>query len=214
MTSNTDKIVHVIGGGTINHVRSHLALTAASYGGTARALDAMLNEIGVRSRLHLTKMASSGLSDIETNADLKALTLRLLEQPSCAAIVFNAAVADFDGQIDDLPSGKYQPRLESRAAATLSVKLSPSEKIVPLIKAARPDVLLATFKTTTAAGEAEQLEKGLMQMQSARADFVLANDTGTRRNLLIGRGGCIIANTSNRETALRALAFGIGAGLS
>jgi|GEM_PF-2229210 len=204
-TSAPDRVVHVIGGGTINHVRSHLALTAASYGGTARALHAMFDQLGVHARLHLTKMASSGLSAVETNADLKALTLGLLEEPSCAAIVFTAAVADFEGQIDDLPSGEYQQRLESRTAAPLSLTLIPSEKIVPLIKAARPDVLLATFKTTTSASEAEQLARGRAQQQYARADFVLANDTGTRQNLLLGGGGAVLASTTHRERVLRML---------
>ena len=34
----TNRTVHIIGGGTVNHVRPHLALSAPAYGGTARRL--------------------------------------------------------------------------------------------------------------------------------------------------------------------------------
>ena len=32
------KNIHIIGGGTVNHIRPHLALSAPAYGGTARKL--------------------------------------------------------------------------------------------------------------------------------------------------------------------------------
>jgi hypothetical protein len=55
----TPKVVHVVGGGTVSHVRAHLALCAPAYGGTARRLVELCKEHDQTMDviLHLTKMA-------------------------------------------------------------------------------------------------------------------------------------------------------------
>ncbi|MDD9900975.1 MAG: hypothetical protein OXT65_08355, partial [Alphaproteobacteria bacterium] len=198
--------IHIMGGGTMSHIRSHFAITAAAYGGTARALHALLEKQGISSELHLTKMACMGQSNVETNADAAKLTQDLIADPACKAIIFNFAVADFEGQIGDVPSGKYATRLRSRDAGQDPMHLKPSDKVVPNIKTARPDIFLVAFKTTTHEDEQEQIRRGMKLLNDSQADLILANDTGTRRNILIGKGGKILCDTKDRAAALQAIA--------
>lgn len=198
--------IHIFGGGTLSHVRSHFAIAAAAYGETARTLQALLQEKDVAANMHLTKMASLGQSDLETNADVRRCVEEVLADPASKVIIFNVAVADFDGQIGDVPSGKYAPRLRSRDEMQLPVKITAADKIVPDIKAQRPDIFLVAFKTTAGADNEDQLQRGLKLLNDTGADLVLANDTKTRRNMLIARGGKVLAATKDRAKTLRMIA--------
>src|SRR5262245_43435370 len=95
------KIVHVVGGGTISHFRTHLALTAPAYGGTARLIADLCHKHDETMDivLHLTRMADH-TSRIETNADLGALADSIIKDPRSKIVFFNPAVVDFDGVID------------------------------------------------------------------------------------------------------------------
>lgn len=203
--SEPHRIHHVIGGGTVHHVRSHFAIAAMAYGATARAIAAALAERGLAVALHLTKMACAGASELETNDDLDALVNRILADPASHMVFFNAAVADFEGQIGDTPSGKYADRLHSREARGLAMALVPTRKMVARIKPARPDIWLVAFKTTTNAGPAEQQARAAALQAESGADLVLANDTGTRRNLIVGPGGEVPLATEDRGAALARL---------
>ena len=201
--------IHILGGGTVSHVRSHFAITAAAYGGTARALHALLAAQGIPAELHLTKMASAGQSDLETNQDISRLTDAIVADPASKVVIFNVAVTDFDAQIGTTPSGKYATRLKSRDAAQEPLTLKPADKIVPGIKARRPDIFLVAFKTTAGADDKEQYQRGLTLLKDSRADLILANDTRTRRNILIAADGKILCDTQDRAAALQAIADNI-----
>ncbi|MDB5164720.1 MAG: hypothetical protein JWL89_346 [Candidatus Saccharibacteria bacterium] len=45
METARNKQIHIVGGGTIEPIRSHLALSAPAYGSTARQLGALCTEI-------------------------------------------------------------------------------------------------------------------------------------------------------------------------
>lgn len=199
------RIHHVIGGGTVNHVRSHFAIAAMAYGGTARFIAAELTARGLTVSLHLTKMASAGMSDLETNDDLDALIGRIVGDPASHTVFFNAAVADFEGQVGDVPSGKYAERLRSRASHGLTMVLTPARKVVSRVKAARPDLLLVVFKTTTHADQAEQQARAVELLAESGADLALANDTGTRLNLIVAADGQALLATADRDQALACL---------
>ncbi len=62
------KRVVILGGGTFNYVRNHLAIAAPAFGTTARCLHELLPD----SQLLLTRMAES-TSKIETNQDVSNL---------------------------------------------------------------------------------------------------------------------------------------------
>ena len=114
------KIV-ILGGGTVNHVRNHLAICAPAYGGTAKALATLVGEElraqGLTERFEvqamLTEMADSS-SRIATNADVAALVDSLVADPTVKAVIFNVALADFEGSIEGVASGKYAERLRTK----------------------------------------------------------------------------------------------------
>lgn len=66
---NMTKNIHIFGGGTFSHVRSHLALAAPAFGTTARNIWLKLHEnTEYQVYSELTKMASIS-SDMVTNDD-------------------------------------------------------------------------------------------------------------------------------------------------
>jgi len=173
--------IHIFGGGTHQYVRAHCALSAPAYGKTARQLFAQLGPDVAR--LHLTTMADHD-SPLDTNEDVEARLLEVLADPDTRAIVFNVALCDVSGQIGDIPSGKYAKRLASREAL-LPMTLTPTPKLLPLVKAHRPDVYLVGFKTTAGDPQLEQHRLALRQIEETGADLVFANDTVTRHNLVV-----------------------------
>lgn len=202
-------MIHIFGGGTVSHVRSHFALCAPAYGGTARKLHQMFVSAGVPEAccgLELTRMADSS-SRMETNIDVAARTQALLAVPETKAIIFNAALCDFDGHIGAELSGKYARRLRSREGAQALV-LSPAAKVIQSIKSLRQDVLLVGFKTTTNEDVGTQIEFASRQIDETDADFVFANDTVTRTNMLIKKvptGIEVVCCVTDREAVLQQL---------
>lgn len=67
-----NKKVIILGGGTVSHIKSHLALTAPAYGNTARWLADLCRDYfkNMDVELQLTKMACSGDSFLETPEDM------------------------------------------------------------------------------------------------------------------------------------------------
>lgn len=231
----------IIGGGTVSHVRNHLALCAPAYGQTARKLNHLfrdkLNVTGAEAqmreygywpskqkedvRLYLTKMAGpdSLAMDykIETNEDLSKLVDELIADPNTKAIIFNAAVVDFEGSIttsgpvgyewsDDIvtKSGKYEERLKT-SEGEKSMLLWPSAKILGKIRKERKDIFLVAFKTTCGATEDEQFLTGLHLLKSNSCNLVLANDTKTRVNMIITPEQARYSVTTDRNAALTKL---------
>jgi hypothetical protein len=103
----------------MTHVRNHLSLCAPAYGGTVRQLAPMLQEQlcqqGLSDRYDIeevfTRMADSR-SMLETNDDVAAWLDQVIADKSVRVVVFNVALADFNGIIGDVPSGKHAERLK------------------------------------------------------------------------------------------------------
>lgn len=173
------KVIHILGGGTIFHVRNHLALCAPAYGGTAKYIAELLSRRnGFEERdcnmdidLHLTRMAGGGL---ETNDDVSRLADQIIADPRSKIVFFSLAMCDFDGRIGDVESGKYAERLRSREAETASIRLSMAEKVVGRFRKVRKDIFLVAFKTTSGAAPEGQYVAGLHLLKSASANLVLA----------------------------------------
>lgn len=186
----SNQSIHLFGGGTMQHVRNHLALCAPAYGGTVRQLCNQLAQQGVPESsigVHLTKMA--GGRSLETNDDVRRELRALLADYTVKAVVFNVALCDFSGTIGEVRSDKYAERIQSREGLVDSMRLIPAAKVLPLIKELRPDVFLVGFKTTAGADVAEQIRLSQRQIHEAGSDLVVANDTVTRRNLLVAANG-------------------------
>jgi Ribulose-5-phosphate 4-epimerase and related epimerases and aldolases len=191
--------IEIIGGGTVFHVRNHLALSVPAYGTTARILNSYckLFQDELETHLHLTKMATQGQSDLETNEDISKLVDKLIANPNTKIIFFNPALVDYEGFIyrsghvgyewsDCIPtdSGKYETRLVT-SKGDQEMLLRPASKVISKIRKERKDIFLVAFKTTCGATEDEQFLTGLHLLKSNSCNLVLANDTKTRVNMII-----------------------------
>jgi hypothetical protein len=194
------KNIHIIGGGTVSHIRNHLALTAPAYGATAKKIYRLCCDYISRNQkypekgksylygqpvLALTKMANSGMSKLETNEDVYNYVYKdiILDKKS-SIVFFNPALVDYNGTIDDVESGKYQTRLKTSEGNQL-IKLIPADKVLKNIRKDRKDIFLVAFKTTCGATEDEQFLSGLHLLKANSCNLVLANDTKTRVNMII-----------------------------
>ena len=200
-----NKKVYVLGGGTMSHVRNHMALCAPAYGNTARTLKSMCDMCftGMDTELHLTKMAGGTL---ETNQDVESLVDDIILENTTKIIFFNVALCDFDGKVGLTPSGKYSKRLESRLGVH-SMHLLPSEKIIKKIRAKRKDIFLVAFKTTCGATEDEQYFKALRLMKDNSCNLVLVNDTLTRNNMIVTPEEGVYKYQTDRMGALSDLVY-------
>lgn len=197
------KSIHIIGGGTVSYVRTHLALAAPAYGTTAKQLYEMIsgNE-GYETHFHLTKMADN-TSHIETWDDLSDLVDKLIEDENTKIIFFNPAIVDFKGQVSGIKSDKYAERLQS--SYTERMDLTPYDKLINRIRARRKDIFLIGFKATSGASVTEQYEKGLRLLKTSSCNLVLANDVKTKVNMIIVPEEAVYSVTTDRAAVLAAL---------
>ena len=202
------KTINIIGGGTFSHVRNHLSLAAPAFGKTAIALTKLFNG-QLSSKMDdeytvcqfLTKMADPIHSELVTNQDVSDLVDKLITYEDTKVIVFNAALCDVDGTIDDVPSGKHAFRLNSRKYLP-PINLTMAEKIIGKIRKERKDIFLVAFKTTCGATEDEQYIAGLNLLKENSCNLVLANDMVTRLNMIIVPEEARYYVTEERYTAL------------
>ena len=190
--------IHIIGGGTVVHVRPHLALSAPSYGKTARYLHEAIEALWYKGRnqrgellfddvkLHLSQMA--GGESFETNDELKRLLTWIKKSGEKSIVFLTASVCDFEPD-NGFVAGKAQPRLKTKDGG-FDLPLRPSEKLVQLIRSRhtdnpRKDIFLVAFKTTTHATDDEMFLAGLTLLKDASANLVFVNDIHRRRNMIV-----------------------------
>lgn len=193
--------IHVVGGGTVVHVRNHLALAAPAYGTTARTLTAICTRLAHPTQLTLTRMADPA-SPYETNDDLARLAREIVATPETRIVFWTPAVCDFTGEIDGMAS--KTERLHTRDGAR-TLALTPANKIVSSIRATRKDLFLVAFKTTTGASEDAMYLAGLRLMKGAHINLVLVNDVVTRTNMIVTPEEARYHVTTDRIAALEGL---------
>lgn len=204
------KVIHVIGGGTFNYVRAHLALTAPAFGETAKQIASLCEEMFDKEeyevKLHLTKMADTQ-SNIVTNDDVATLLDRICEDPRSKIIFMSAALTDYVGQVGDEKSGKYAPRLRTVEGGQ-TMEITPAPKILLKIRSSgykRKGIFLVAFKTTCNASSEEQYYRGLELLKSASANLVLVNDIGVKNNMIVVPEEAVYHETNDRSDVLRNL---------
>lgn len=204
------KVIHVIGGGTFNYVRAHLALSAPAFGETAKRIailcEEMFDKDGYEVRLHLTKMADSR-SDIITNDDVSKLVDQICEDPRSKIIFMNTALTDYFGKVGEEKSDKYATRLQTREGVQ-TMELTPSPKLLLKIRSSgykRKGIFLVAFKTTCNASSTEQYRRGLGLLKSVSANLVLVNDIGLKNNMIVVPEEAVYHETHDREDVLRNL---------
>lgn len=190
----------IIGGGTFNYVRAHLSLAVPAFGTTAKKIHKLMPG----SELVLTKMADS-TSNIITNKDLELYVEKLIADKTVSTVVFSAAACDFEGKIGNVVSGKYAKRL-STAQGSSTINISPANKIISSIRAARPDIFLVGFKTTAGSNSFDgQFLPALKMMKSSKCNLVFANDIISKRQLIITPEESSYDVGLNRDEALKEL---------
>lgn len=203
------KKIYIVGGGTFNYVRNHLAFSA--FGETARKLKKLFEkELKTKDlqkeyevELILTKMADHK-SKIITNNDLDSYLGKLIENQDTKAIIFNVDLAEFDGKIGETESGKYAERLKT-SQGNVIMELTPSDKMIGKIRKERKDIFVVGFKTTTDYTPKEQYIRGLELLKKNSVNLVLANDTVNRRNMIIAPEETKYCETTNRTKVLKFL---------
>lgn len=212
LTENpTQQHIHVVGGGTIEPVREHLALAARAYGATARRISELCTEMWpeLETQVHLTKMADPE-SSLETWGHLDLLAERITADKRTKAVFWSPAVSDFRGEVGEIASGMHADRLKSVGGHVIN--LIPHAKIVNKFRRGfvygmepRKDIFAVGFKTTTGANPEEQYSAGLKLVKNASLNLVLANDTLTRNNMVITPEEAPYHETTDREVALQGL---------
>ncbi len=223
------RTIYVVTGGTLVHVSPHFSLCAPAYGAVGAELGTHLQTsiarlsrvssievIVVRTRLagpndvhSRSRLAELGLSSApETNQDLRDLVHATLTRADTAALVMAAAVCDFEpdrltsrsesGEETRLRFGKDQTRLHGVSSLTLD--LVPSAKIIDDVKAQRPDVCLATFKTTAGVPLETMLAQATANLLRSRSDFVFANDMHHHANLVVTKSSDVLQGQDRTET--------------
>jgi DNA / pantothenate metabolism flavoprotein len=193
------KKIHVVGGGTVSHIKNHFAVCAPAYGATARKIFNLFKESETKLEpvLHLTKMA--GGESLETNQDISDLIDKLVEDVATKIVVLNAALCDFEGAGD-----KYSGRFSTKEG-DISLNLTPAPKVINKIRKKRKDIFAVGFKTTCGADIQAQYLAGLDLLKSASLNLVLANDTKTRMNMIITPEEAKYCVTNDRDLVLKEL---------
>lgn len=198
------KKIVILGGGTFSPVRNHLSLCAPAFGKTATMMKQIFkNKFGDKLKLEgyrvvtmLTKMADSD-SVVMTNKDVEKYVDRLIEDKDVKTVILNVAFCDYD--VIDEEAGFHGQRLKT-SDGDVTLNLRPSKKIIDKIRVARPDIYLVGFKTTTNASDEEQFLTGLKMMKRSKCNLVLANDTVTRKNIIITPEESKYTYSSRKET--------------
>jgi len=200
-----NKKIHIIGGGTVFHIRSHLALCSPAYGNVARKLGQLCQSKApnLDTEVHLTKMAG-GVS-LETNEDISNFIDEIVADPATKIVFLTAAMCDYESHIGNITPDKYGERLHSRFEEPVILPLTPARKIVKNIRSKRKDIFAVAFKTTCGATPDEQYIAGLNLLKEASVNLVLANDTKTRLNMVITPEEARYYETTNRDDALNGL---------
>jgi hypothetical protein len=202
----SSKKVAIIGGGTVFHVRSHLALCAPAYGGTARWLNEAFKKTTLEPELYLTRMAGGNL--IETNEHILELTQRLVSRQDVRVIILSAAMCDFQGSVGGA-IGKTGQRLSSRKYSDpecpLHMVLTPAEKVIESIRKHRKSVFLVGFKSTNMATEDDQYKDALGLCKRASCNLVFANDAYSRKNMIVTPEEARYHVTTDHNSALQGL---------
>jgi hypothetical protein len=214
------KNIHIFGGGTVNHISNHFAVSAPAYGGTARKIKDII-ELDTRfsnfnKQLELTKMAGGCF---ETNLDIETRIEVLKRDLNTKIVFFNCALVDWEPislnffNKDDVNTpvfgthcfGKYEERINSSTYPRVELDLFSTPKIIPTIRNDRKDIFLVGFKTTCGATKEEMYLKGLKLCKEGSCNLVLVNDTKTRENFIICPEEATYCHTTDRQKVLREL---------
>lgn len=209
------KKIHILGGGTVFHIKNHLALSAPAYGGTAKQLTTMCSELWKETAVvetHLTKMCGG---DMETVEDVDNKLKELTKDPDTKVIVMSCAILDFvpfcakhGKNWSFLPKlDKHSGRLTSSTNDTLDIHCtSLKTKLLKQVRETRKDIFLVSFKATCGSTPQEMYEAGLRLCKESSCNLVMVNDAVSRLNMIVTPEEAAYHETRDRKAVLMALA--------
>ena len=206
-----NKNVFFMGGGTVNKVRPHFALSAPAYGTAARRMEELSKTVlskeyeKYHKNLVLTRMADPEWSTLETNSDVEKYLEGVVADPDTKMIFFSIAMSDFSGSVEGPPHliGREGDRLSS--AHGHHMRLTPAKKVIGSIREKRKDIFLIGFKTTAGATQEEMFEKGLTLLKRSHCNLVLVNDIKTRWNMVVTPEQSSYYQTQDRDEVFTGL---------
>lgn len=204
-----NKKVCILGGGTVDYIAEHLALSAPAYGATARKIAELAKDKFDKCDIDLilTNMALGKNGSINTVQDLSDKIKTLVADPSTKVIFMSCAVVDYrPAEVTGVSSfGKYSGRLSTSENPTVDLKLEVNDKIISQIRKHRKDIFLVGFKTTVGASPRGMYLQGLNLCKKSSCNLVLVNDTKTRFNMIITPEEAAYCQTFDRNKVLQEL---------
>lgn len=202
-----NKKIIIFGGGTVSHIKNHLALCAPAYGSTAKRINELIDREerfdNFDVEMKLTKMAGGPL--LETNDDIEEVCRDLINDSTTKIIIMSAALCDYEPESDFRSYGKYEGRFNTAEDLSIELTLIPAPKIISEIRKKRKDIFLVGFKTTCGKTEDEQYLAGLNLCKTASCNLVVANDTKTRLNMVITPEEARYHVTKDRDVVLKGM---------
>ena len=158
--------IHIIGGGTIGHVRCGLSLASPDFGETARLIPwglwkqrqnhpELLENFHFTS--HLTSMASGENRNLTTMDDVQQLVERLIEEEQTKIIFLMSPLLEFDGCVGrpnwdsfkPTPNGPNEPALRAGiGSGEEHLILKSREPLWAKIRQKRKDIFLVAYHQT------------------------------------------------------------------
>ncbi len=210
--------IHIVGGGTVAHIRPHMALCAPAYGGTAWQLDELATKEWYASEVitTVTRMAGGKTLNqnnaiLETNEDVERFVMgEVVADPEARVLFMPVALCDYYASAvitadNHLEIGKQLPRLKTGEMPDALIQVHAESKLISKIRQKRKDIFLVGFKVTTGASVQEQFEAGLTLLKKSSCNLVLANDEVTRMNMVITPEQAKYYVTTDRKEALAGL---------
>lgn len=219
------KTIHIISGGTISHVATHLGLCAPAYGKTGLSLLQLCHSImpELETVLHETKMVAGRRDEpggtwydgkLETNDDVARLVDSIKTDLGAKIVFMPVALCDFEAvnyyRFAEEPGGiqreigKNATRLKT-SEGDVWLQLRPAPKIIKTVRQKRKDLFLVGFKTTDGATEDQMYLAGLGLLKEASCNLVLANDVKTKVSMVITPEEARYHVTTDRYAALKGL---------
>ncbi|HEY8098610.1 MAG TPA: hypothetical protein VIE65_21300 [Methylobacter sp.] len=185
------KSIHILGGGTVYHIRPQFALCAPSFGQTARKI-AGLSQLrwgpNYDVHLHLTRMACGGKSDLETNQDVEVFLKSLVNDPDCHVIFMAMSLCEFQGHVINgstaTDSGLKLPKLRGIDGRKLMV-IDPVADLIAEIRKYRKDLVLVGFSTTSGSTDEDMFASGISTLERYSCNIVFASDFNTKSGIII-----------------------------
>ena len=195
--------IHIIGGGTISHVRCGLSLASVDFGETARLVQWGLWRMreeqpaqiaNFQDHKHLTSMAAGESRGLTTVDDVQRLVERLVADEQTKILFLMSPILEFDGCVgrpdwnsfQPTPSGPNEPALRAEIESGKEhLILKSREPLWTKIRQKRKDIFLVAYHQTGDETEERQYFKALRFLKANSCNLVLSQNQSNGRCMVV-----------------------------